>query len=192
MDKPARLAVAAVQTRAEQPEALPFLVLDSVIIADRVYSAGALRSPPFVGDPLRPIGLRDPMPAPPPSEAKWRIVGQQPERLDRLRRLEQPDRPRRFVRGGRNRSVRMGAVDRNSDRSALRDVAFARFDPRHGVETQPIAEPVEERCNAPSHSYPRTRGKEWVGAGGVAGYIDLLGRQRLDRKGGEDHVFDAE
>ena len=28
--------------------------------------------------------------------------------------------------------------------------------------------------------------------GGVAGEADLLGRQGLDRKGGEDHVFDAE
>ena len=103
MDKPARLVIANVETRSEQPEAPPFLVLDPVIVADRVpaftgTSAGALWSPPFVGDPLRPIGPRDPMPASPPGETKRRIVGQKPKSFDRLRRLEQSDRPRRFVR----------------------------------------------------------------------------------------------
>src|SRR5215472_3805660 len=36
MDKPARRAVMAMQTRPEQPEAPPLLVLDPVIIADRI------------------------------------------------------------------------------------------------------------------------------------------------------------
>ena len=98
MDKPARRVVMAVEACAEQPEAPPFLVLTPVIVADRVDRAGSLRSPPFLGDPLRPIGARDPVPAPPPRKAERRIVGQQPERVDRLRRLEQPDRPRWFVR----------------------------------------------------------------------------------------------
>jgi hypothetical protein len=35
------------------------------------------------------------MPAPPPGKAERWVVGQQPERFDRFRRLEQPDRPRR-------------------------------------------------------------------------------------------------
>src|SRR6516165_9203678 len=95
MDKPARLVVANVETCSEQPEAPPFLILDPVIVADRIDSAGALRSPPFVGDPLRPIGPRDPMPASPPGETKRRIIGKKPKGFDRLRRLEQPDRPRR-------------------------------------------------------------------------------------------------
>src|SRR6516225_2559459 len=181
MDKPARLAVAAVQTRAEQPEAPPFLVLDSVIVADRFYGAEALRSPPFVGDPLRPIGPRDPMPASPPRETKRRIVGQKPKSFDRLRRLEQSDRPRRFVRGLRNGSAGVDATDRHPDRGALRDVALARFEPRQRGEPQPIAEPVEKRSDAAR-----------LIAGGVAGEADLLGGQGLDRKGGEDHVFDTE
>ena len=60
-------------------------------------------------------------------------------------------------------------------------MALARFEPRQCGETQPVAEPVEERSDAAR-----------LVAGGVAGEADLLGRQGLDRKGGEDHVFDAE
>src|SRR5271165_1744580 len=96
MDKPARRVFAAVETRPEQPEAPSLLVLDPVIIADRVDGAGTFGPPPFLGDPLRPISARHPMPAPAPRETKRRIVGQQPERLERLRRVEQPYRPRRF------------------------------------------------------------------------------------------------
>src|SRR5437879_1094068 len=69
-------------------------------------------------------------------------------------------------------------------------MALARLEPRYCGETEPVAEPVEKRGDAPSHSLPRKRGRVRVG-GGVAGKADLLGRQRLDRKGGEDHVFDA-
>src|SRR5216684_6273302 len=98
MDKPARLVVATVETRSEQPEAPSFLVLDPVVVTDSVDGAGAFRPPPFLGDPLRPIGPRHAMPAPPPGETERRVGGQKPERFDRLRRLEQPDRPRRFVR----------------------------------------------------------------------------------------------
>src|ERR1700724_2371180 len=96
MDKPAWRVVIAVETRPEQPEASPLLVLDPVIISDRIGSTGAFRLPPFLGDPFRPIGVHHPMPAAPPDEAERRVVGQQPERFDRLRRLEQPDRPRGF------------------------------------------------------------------------------------------------
>src|SRR5580704_18014605 len=92
MDKPARHVVPAVETSPEQPEAPTLLVFDPVIIADRIDFAGRLRPPPFVRDPLRSIGAHGPMPAPPPREPERRIVGQQPERLDRLRRVEQPDR----------------------------------------------------------------------------------------------------
>jgi hypothetical protein len=88
MDKPARRAVMAVQPRPEQPEAAPLLVLDPVVVADRVDLAGTSWLPPFIGYPLRPIGSRDPMPAPPPQETEWRIVGQEPERLDRFRWFE--------------------------------------------------------------------------------------------------------
>src|SRR5690349_12048545 len=97
MDKPARRSVAAVETRSEQPEAPPFLVLDPIIIADRIDLAGRPRTPPFIGDSLGPIGPRHPVPSPPPPEPKRRVVGQQPERLDRLRRIEQPDRSRGFA-----------------------------------------------------------------------------------------------
>src|SRR5690242_8660475 len=97
MDKPARLVAATVETGPEQPEAPPLLSLDPVIVADRVDRAGAFRPPPFLGDPLRSVGAHDPMRAPPPPEPERRIVGQQPERLDRLRRIKQPYRPRRFA-----------------------------------------------------------------------------------------------
>src|SRR5882762_10442714 len=97
MDKPAWRVVTAVQTRPKQPEAPSLLVLDPIVIADRINRTGAFRPPPFLGDPLRPIGVHHPMPAPPPDEAERRVVGQQPERFDRLRRLEQPDRPRWFA-----------------------------------------------------------------------------------------------
>src|SRR6266436_3435673 len=103
MDKPARLVVAAVETRPEQPETPPLLLLDPVIVADRISGAGAFGPPPFLGNPLRPVGARHPVPAPPPRETERRVVWQQPERFDRLRRLEQPDRPRRFCGGLRNR-----------------------------------------------------------------------------------------
>src|SRR6202011_4108270 len=73
------------------------------------------------------------------------------------------------------------AADWYSDRGALRDMALARLEPRQRVEPQPVAEAVEKRCHAAR-----------LAAGGVAGEADLLGRQRLDRKGGEDHVLDAE
>src|SRR6516165_4083508 len=181
MDKPAQRLVPTMETRPEQPEAPPFLVLDSVIVADCITGTRPLWPPPFVGDPLRPVGPRDPVPTPAPSEAERRIVRQEPERLDRLRWLEEPDRPRRFVRGWCNGSVRVSAGDRHPDRGAFRDMAFARFEPRHCSEPQPVAEPVEERRNA----------VRFVGRG-MASQADLLWRQRLDRKGGEDHVFDAE
>src|SRR5438874_7655701 len=93
MDKPARLMVVAVQTHPEQPEAPPLLILDPVIVADRISSAGAFRPPPLLGDPLRPIGPHHSVPAPPPGETERRVVGQQPERFDLFRRVEQPDRP---------------------------------------------------------------------------------------------------
>src|SRR5262249_25696143 len=93
MDEPVRFAVAAMKTRPEQPEAPPLLVLDTVIIADRVNVAGAVRLPPFIGNPLRSIGTCHVMPAAPPDEAKRRVVRQQPECLDRLRRLQQADPP---------------------------------------------------------------------------------------------------
>jgi len=92
MDKPARRLVPTMETRPEQPEAPPLLVLDPVVVADLVDGTGAFRLPPFVGDSLRPIGTCHPMPAPPPDKAERRVVGQQPERFDRLRRLEQSDR----------------------------------------------------------------------------------------------------
>ena len=60
-------------------------------------------------------------------------------------------------------------------------MAFARFEPRTAQRAQPVAEPVEERRDAARLLAP-----------GRAGKTDLLGRQGLDRKGGEDHVFDAE
>src|SRR5271163_4282234 len=97
MDEPARRVVAVGKSRPKQLEAPPFLVLDPVIVADRIDSARSLGPPPFFGDPLRPVGARHPVWAPPPGEAKRRVVGQQPKSVDRLRRLEQPDRTRRFA-----------------------------------------------------------------------------------------------
>src|SRR5215813_2391554 len=117
MDEPVRFAVAAMKTRPEQPEAPPLLVLDTVIVADRVNVAGAARLPPFIGNPLRSIGTCHAMPAAPPNEVKRRVVRQQPECLDRLRRLEQPDRPWRFV--GNSHSGRVMAAHRYSYRGAL-------------------------------------------------------------------------
>ena len=81
MDKPARLVVAAVETRPEQPEAPPFLVLDPVIVAERFSRAGRFRLPPFIGDPLRPVGPRHPVPALPPGETERRVVGQRARTL---------------------------------------------------------------------------------------------------------------
>ena len=123
MDKPAQRLVPTMQTRPEQPEAPSFLVLDSVIVADCITGTRPLWPPPFVGDPLRPVGPRDPVPTPAPSEAERRVVGQEPERLDGLRWLEQPDRPRWFVQSGRNQSAGMGAADGHSDCGAFWDVA---------------------------------------------------------------------
>jgi hypothetical protein len=56
-----------------------------------------------------------------PLIAKRQIVRQEPERFDRLRRLEQPDRPRRLVGNPDNGRVR--AAHRYSYASALGDVA---------------------------------------------------------------------
>src|SRR5438552_3670781 len=61
-------------------------------------------------------------------------------------------------------------------------MAIMGFEPRQRSEPQPVAEPVEERRDAPSCARPDRR----------TGKRDLLGGQRLDRKGGEDHVFDTE
>jgi hypothetical protein len=60
-------------------------------------------------------------------------------------------------------------------------MAFTRLEPGQRVEPQPVAEPVEERGDAAR-----------LVAGSVAGKSDLFGWQRLDRVGGEDHVFDTE
>src|SRR6201995_4731530 len=96
MDKPARLFFMAVGSCPGQPEAPPLPLLAPVVVADRIDRAGASRPPPLLGDPLWPIGPRHQMPAPRPREPKRRVVGQQPERLDRFRRFEQADRPRWF------------------------------------------------------------------------------------------------
>ncbi len=56
-----RGVVAVGKACPEQPEAPPFLVLDPVIVADRIDSAGPFRPPPFFGDPLRPVGARHPV-----------------------------------------------------------------------------------------------------------------------------------
>jgi hypothetical protein len=85
--------VAAGETRPEQPEAAAFLILDPVIVAKRADIVSHFRQPPFLGDPFRPVGLRDPMPASPPHETERRIIGEHPKSVDRLWRLEQPDRP---------------------------------------------------------------------------------------------------
>src|SRR5260370_9759360 len=79
MDKPAWGVGIAVQTRPEQPEAPSLLVLDPIVIADRIDRTGAFRPPPFLGDPLRPIGVHHPIPAPPPDEAERRGVRAQPQ-----------------------------------------------------------------------------------------------------------------
>ncbi len=98
-----------------------------------------------------------------------------------------PSSPRKRDAGIRARSrspwapARGGDGNRHPDRGPLRDVAFARFEPGERVEPEPVAEPVEERRDV----------RRRPGAG-RAGKTDLLGRQWLDRKGGEDHVFDAE
>src|SRR5215472_8137795 len=93
MDKPARFAIAAVETRPEQPEAAAFLVLDPVIVAKGADIVSRFRQPPLLGNPFRSVGLRDPMPASPPQETERRIIGEHPKSVDRLWRLEQPDRP---------------------------------------------------------------------------------------------------
>ena len=67
------------------------------------------------------------------------------------------------------------------DRGPLRDMALAWFEPVQRVEPEPVAEPIEERGRA----------RHCSGAGG-AGKTDLLGGQWLDRKGGKDHIFDAD
>src|SRR6266478_6580922 len=99
MDKPARLAVATVETRPEQPEAPPLLVLDPVIVADCISGARAFGPPPFLGNPLRPVGPRHPVQTPPPDETERRVVGQQPEPFDRLRGLEQTYRSWGLISG---------------------------------------------------------------------------------------------
>src|SRR5260370_35120257 len=93
MDKPARLVVAAVETRSEQPEAPSFLVLDPVVVTDSVDGAGAFRPPPFLGDPLRPIGPRHPMPAPPPGEPERRGPRHKPKTPARPPPAPQPAHP---------------------------------------------------------------------------------------------------
>src|SRR5262249_41629348 len=127
MDKPARFVVAAVETRPEQPEASPLLILYPVVIADRLSGARPLGPPPFLGNPLGSVGLHHSMPAPPPGKMKGRVVRQEPERCDRVRRVEQPDRTRRLI-GGRPEG-RVGPVNRSPHRCAFRDVALALLEP---------------------------------------------------------------
>src|SRR5215472_15429292 len=123
MDKPARFVVAAVETRPEQPEAPPLLVLDPVVIADSLGGARPLRPPPFLGNPLGSIGLHHSMPAPSPGKMKGRVVRQEPERFDWIWRVEQPDRPQRLI--GSRPEGRVGPVNRYPHRCAFRDVALA-------------------------------------------------------------------
>src|SRR5260370_30429289 len=77
--------------RAEQPEAPALLVLDPVIVANGIDRAGPVFGPPFLGDALGTVGAPYPIGAAAPGEAERRIVGQQPQRLDRLGRQEQAD-----------------------------------------------------------------------------------------------------
>src|SRR5438477_543642 len=83
---------------------MPAKLLRSVIAIAAWPSAAAVTTsgggitldPPFLGDALGSVGVPDPVLATPPGKAERRIVGQYPLRLDRLRRPEQPHRPRRF------------------------------------------------------------------------------------------------
>jgi hypothetical protein len=84
---PARLVVAAMENQPGTTRSAAPSHLDAVIVADGVSLTGRPRLPPFLGDPLWPIGTCHAMPASPPDEAKWRVVRQEPERFDRLRRL---------------------------------------------------------------------------------------------------------
>src|SRR5215472_14362734 len=100
VDKPARPRFVTSELGAKQPETPPLLVFNPVIIADGGdSSAGARFGPPFLGDAFGPIGAGNSVSPPPPGKLGWRIVRNEPDRLDRLRRPEQPHRTRWFARG---------------------------------------------------------------------------------------------
>ena len=196
------------QPGAEQPEAPPLLVLDPVIVADRVGRAGTSRLPPFLGDPLRPVGARHPVRAPPPGEAERRIVGQQPKRLDRLRRLEQPDRPRRplsssprkrgsgfratvpvpldprFARGRRDEARVSPTGTRTEARSGmwLSRGSMRRYAQRARAGCR--AGRAAGRCRPPRSSP--------LGEGGARRRLICSGGNGSTANSGEDHVLDAE
>ena len=80
----------------EQPETASILVLHTEIIPHRHPLPVTL--PPFPGDAFRPIGVAHPVTHPPPGECDRRMIRQQRHRIDRLRRIEQPHRPRQIGR----------------------------------------------------------------------------------------------
>ena len=76
-------------------------------------------------------------------------------------------------------------------RASMRDTAARprRLPSRSSsAETLFAPSPAQTVALPPPLSLPRLRGRVRVGAG----QADLLGTQPLDRKGGEDHVLDAE
>ena len=75
-----------------EPEAPPGLILHPPVVARGQCLGVAV--PPFAPDTLWPVGTTDAKPPTPPSEGGRRMIGQQRQRLDRLRRTEQPHRAR--------------------------------------------------------------------------------------------------
>ena len=89
MQEPAQVAgggIAAVAA-AEQPEPAALLVLDREVVAHRGHLGSA--APPFAMDALGAVGAADAVALAAPGEGDRRLIGQQRDGFDRLRRVEQ-------------------------------------------------------------------------------------------------------
>ena len=156
MEKPAgrRPAVGGrrVGAIAEQPEAAAVVVLDPVVVAERRHDIGRRPAavgpgpPPFVGQPLRPLGAHDAVGVPAPVEHRRRIVGHEGRDIDRLGPLQQSRRPRALERRHAGPGAGRGSLGRDGGRRlhALGQVAVARQQPHHVLLAQPQRQPVGE------------------------------------------------
>src|SRR5262249_42489529 len=121
----------------KQPVPVPVLIFHPEVIAHRPRLATPF--PPFPGDPLRPVRPPHPVPHPPPGEGHRWVIRQQRHRFHRLRRIQQPHRPRQIPGPCLHRRTL------HTPRRSFRNSTVHRRHPVDVPATQPVRQPIDQR-----------------------------------------------
>ncbi len=142
--------------------------------------------PPFAGEALRPLGADHPVLQPPPAEALGRMIGQQRQGLDRLRRIEQAQRPELTVPPG---LWPFETLEYRASRyRPFRQVTLTRDQPIDAPRAEAICQAVEQVGQAG----PLAAGAPGTSGEIVPGEAGLAGGERFDNGRRERHRLDAE